>query len=102
VRYQLVLQFTADTIAEFDQFVALEEKLVEALEDSAIVDGHDFGQSEFNIFVLTNEPAMVFDKAHRIIRDQRLQQGMRAAYREPPGESFMILWPTTLTEYSVI
>jgi hypothetical protein len=45
---------------------------------------------------------MVFDKAHRIIRDQRLQQGMRAAYREPPGESFMILWPTTLTEFSVI
>ncbi len=102
MRYQLVLQFTADTIAEFDQFVALEEKLIDALEYSAIVDGHDFGQSEFNIFILTAEPAMVFDKAHRIIRDQRLQQGMRAAYREPPGENFMILWPTTLTEFSVI
>ena len=102
MRYQLVLQFTADMIADFDQLVALEEKLIEALEHSAIVDGHDFGKSEFNIFILTNEPAMVFDKAHRIIRDQRLQQGMRAAYREPPGESFMILWPTTLAEFSVI
>lgn len=102
MRYKLVLQFTADTTANFDQLVALEEKLIGALEYSAIVDGHDLGQSEFNIFVLTNEPAMVFDKAHRIIRDQRLQQGMRAAYREPPGESFMILWPATLTEFGVI
>ena len=102
MRYQLVLQFTADTITEFDQLVALEEKFIDALECLAIVDGHDFGQSEFNIFILTNEPAMVFDKAHRIIRDQRLGQGMRAAYREPTGESYTILWPVTLTEFSVI
>jgi hypothetical protein len=45
---------------------------------------------------------MVFDKAHRIIRDQRLQQRMRAAYRESTGENYTILWPTTLTEFSVI
>jgi hypothetical protein len=72
------------------------------LECTAIVDGHDFGQSEFNIFILTDEPAMVFDKAHQIIRDQRLQQDMRAAYRESAGESYMVLWPTTRTEFSVI
>jgi hypothetical protein len=102
VRYQLVLQFTADTIADFDQFVALEEKLIDALEYSSIVDGHDFGQSEFNIFILTNEPAMVFDKAHRIIRDQKLQLGMRAAYRKPTAETYMILWPPTLTDFTVL
>ena len=102
MRYQLVLQFTADTIAEFDQFVALKEKLIDALEYSAIVTVKTSDNQSSDIFILTAEPAMVFDKAHRIIRDQRLQQGMRAAYREPPGENFMILWPTTLTEFSVI
>jgi hypothetical protein len=99
--YQLVLQFTADTIADFDRLVALEEKLINALDYSAIVDGHDFGQSEFNIFILTDEPAKVFDKAHQVIRDQRLEQDMRAAYREATGGSYTILWPTTLTEFGV-
>ena len=102
MRYQLVLQFTADTTTDFDQPVALEEKLIDALKCLAIVDGHDFGQSEFNIFILTDKPATVFDKAHRIIRDQQLQQGMRAAYREPTGGTYMILWPATLTEFSFI
>jgi hypothetical protein len=102
MRYQLVLQFTADTIAEFDQLVALEQRLIDALEYGAIIDGHDFGQSEFNIFILTDKPAMVFDNAHRIIRDQKLQQGMRAAYRKPTAETYMILWPPTLTDFTVL
>jgi hypothetical protein len=101
MRYQLVLQFTANSTSDFDQLVAVEEKLINALEYSAIVDGHDFGQSEFNIFILTDKPAMVFDKAHRIICDQRLQQSMRAAYHELTGESYTILWPATLTEFRV-
>ena len=102
MRYQLVLQFSANSKNDFNQLVALEEKLTDAIECIAIVDGHDFGQSEFNVFILTDEPAMVFDKAHQIIRDQRLQQGMRAAYRRKTDGSFMILWPTTLTEFSVV
>jgi hypothetical protein len=76
MRYQLVLQFTANT-HDFDQLLALEEKLIEELESVATVDGHDLGQSEFNIFILTDEPAIVFAKAHKIVRDQRLQQSMR-------------------------
>ena len=102
MKYQLVLQFEADTADDFDQLVALEGKLIEQLGSNATIDGHDFGQSEFNIFILTDQPAMVFEKAHRIIRDQQLQQGMRAAYREPTGGEYMILWPATLTEFSVI
>lgn len=101
MRYQLVLQFIANTAENFDQFVALEEKLIEELASTAVVDGPDFGLSEFNIFILTDEPAMVFDKAQRVVRDQRLQQGMRAAYREPTGEDYVILWPPTLAEFTV-
>lgn len=91
MRYQLVLQFTADTTDEFDQLVALEEKLIEELDSVAVVDGHDFGQSEFNVFILTDEPTIAFGKAHHIVRNQKLEQDMRAAYREQNGEAYMIL-----------
>jgi hypothetical protein len=101
VRYQLILQFTADTTADFDQLVALEEKLIAGLDGIAVVDGHDFGQSEFNIFIVTDQPGMVFDKAHGIVRDEWPPQAMRAAYRESAGEDYIILWPLTLTEFSV-
>ena len=101
MRYQLVLQFTANTPDDFDQLVALEEKVFDKLDNTAVVDGHDFGQSEFNIFILTDQPAAVFDKARRIVSDRRLQEGMRAAYRELTAENYVILWPSTFAEFVV-
>jgi hypothetical protein len=102
MRYQLVLQFGATTIEDFDQLVALEDKLTQELGSVATVDGHDFGLSEFHIFMLTDEPAMIFEKAHQVVRDQGLQQSMRAAYRELTGESYVILWPSTVVEFTVL
>jgi hypothetical protein len=95
VRYQLVLQFTANNSEDFDELVALEERLNKGLDSIALVDGHDFGQSEFNIFILTDRPVTVFDKAHETIRGHELLQHMRAAYRESDGENYEILWPPT-------
>lgn len=100
-KYQLVLQFTASSIADFDQLVSLEERLIEQLDGLAIVDGHDFGQSEFNIFIFTEQPPMAFERAHQIVRRQGLRQDMRAAYRKSTGEDYVILWPSTLTEFAV-
>jgi hypothetical protein len=102
MRYQLVLQFGASSIDDFDQLIGVEEKLIEELKGVASVDGHDFGPSEFNIFVLTNEPAMAFEKAHRLVRDHGQQENLRAAYRELTGESYVILWPSTLAEFNVL
>jgi hypothetical protein len=101
MRYQLVLQFGANATDDFDQLVVLEEKLIQELGSAATVDGHDFGLSEFNIFILTDEPAMIFEKAHRVVRDQGLQHRMRAAFRELTGERYVILWPSTLAEFTV-
>ena len=59
MKYQLVLQFTADSMEDFDRLVALEDKLIEEMDDVATVDGHDFGSGEFNIFILTDDPVTV-------------------------------------------
>jgi hypothetical protein len=56
MRYQLVLQFAADSLVDFDRLVALEDRLIEELGQLAMVDGHDFGLGQFNIFVLTDDP----------------------------------------------
>jgi hypothetical protein len=102
MKYQLVLQFGAESPEDFDPLVGLEDKLIEELGDVATVDGHDFGSGEFNIFVLTDDPVTVFDKAHRIVIDQRVPNVMRSAYRDMDSEDYVILWPSSLTEFSVL
>lgn len=43
MKYQLVLQLAAHSMADFDQFVALKGELMDELGNVATVDGHDFG-----------------------------------------------------------
>ncbi len=102
MKYQLVLQFSANSIADFDRLVLLETKLMEALDDIAAVDGHDFGSGEFNIFVLTEDPSTTFTQAHEVILDEGIPNELRSAYRKPNGEDYVILWPSALTQFRVL
>ena len=102
MKYQLVLQFAADSLEDYDRLVALEDSLIEELGDVANVDGHDFGLGEFNIFILTDDPTAVFGKAHSIVINQRLPNVLRSAYREMDGEDYVILWPSALTDFNVL
>ena len=102
MRYQLVLQFAADSLADYDRLVALEDRLIEELGEAATVDGHDFGLGTFNIFIFADDPATVFDKAHGIVVDQGVPNVLQSAYREMDGEDYIILWPSSLTEFNVL
>ena len=92
----VVLQFAAASTEDFDRLVALEDTLIGELDDLATVDGHDFGLGEFNIFILTDDPAESFDKAHRVLADQGVPNAMHSAYRQLDGEDYVILWPSSL------
>lgn len=96
----MVLQFDAVSMEEFDRLVALEDQLIAELSDLATVDGHDFGLGQFNVFVLTDAPAASFRKAREIVTAQGIPNVMRSAYRELDGEDYVILWPSSLTEFS--
>jgi len=100
MRYQLVIQFQATSVDEFDCLIAFEESLTEWLRDSAVVDGHDFGTGEFNIFALTDAPAIAFERLQSF-RSALPVNRMRVAYRELQGESFVILWPPNLKQFNV-
>ena len=60
------------------------------------------GLGKFNIFVLTDDPATVFDKAHGVVIDQSVPNVMQSAYREMDGEDYVVLWPSSLTEFNVL
>ena len=99
--YQLVLQFDANAPDDFNRLVALEDVFIKELGSVAIVDGHDFGLGEFNIFALTDKPREAFSAVQRIAAQQGAVDAMRAAYRELTADDFVILWPPSLTEFTV-
>lgn len=102
MKYQLVLQFAATSMEDFDRLVALEDSLIEELGNIALVDGHDFGAGEFNIFILTDVPTESFEKAQRVATNQKIPNAMRSAYRQVDGEEYTILWPSSLNEFKVL
>ena len=101
MKYQLVLQFQAEGVQEFDELVVLEELLVEKLPLGSEVDGHDLGSGEFNIFILTDQPEQTFQVAEKTIQLYRLPQKLKAAYRELGQNTFVILWPPTLRVFTI-
>jgi hypothetical protein len=102
VKYQLVAQFQATSMDDFDQLVTFEDKLAETLEGFAIVDGHDFGSGTFNIFVHTDEPSATFQRIQEFVRIQQKPYPMRVAYRDFSSDDYTILWPPDLKEFKVI
>lgn len=101
MKYQLIFQFRASDVNDFDELVALEEKLVEHLAPPSEVDGHDFGQDEFNIFILIDDPKGAFAQSEQIIQEQHRKQEMKVAYRALDQDEYTILWPPTAESFRI-
>jgi hypothetical protein len=92
MRYQLVLQFAGDSLADYDAMVALEDELIAELTD-ADVDGHDVGSGDTNIFIFTSDPARTFQQAKSVLERRQTLQAVTAAYRAVDGEDYSVIWP---------
>jgi len=88
-----VFQFRGGSLEDFDEMIAVEDQLNEALGDSADVDGHDMGSGERNIFIFTSDPAATFDSAKPVLARRQRLQAVTVAYRRVDGEQFMVIWP---------
>jgi hypothetical protein len=103
MRYQLVLQFRGDSLADYDQMIAVEDHLTEALGDSADVDGHDVGSGETNIFIFTTDPAGTFRQARPVLERMDRLQAVTAAFRDVEGDQYTVIWPEgTTREFTVV
>jgi hypothetical protein len=99
-QYQLVLQWPASSVDDHDDMVALEEFLIENLAHGE-VDGHDGGQGEMNIFILTDDPEATFASVKALLEKRRAWIDIRIAYRETTRDGYHVLWPKSLVKFEV-
>lgn len=97
MKYQLVLQFPAHDIQDFDSLIELEDIIEDALGNLHEVDGHDFGSGEMNIFIFTDDPTGAFESAKRTLEPKFIID-MKAAYRKIDGEDYTIIHPLNCIE----
>jgi biotin synthase-related radical SAM superfamily protein len=101
--YQLVIQFPADTLEDYDDMVALEDRLIADLGTSAEVDGHDFGSGTANIFIRTTEPETTFRTVRKRLEQEGRLQSVTAAHRPRDGEDYTVIWPkASKTAFSIL
>jgi hypothetical protein len=102
IEYQLVLQFPASSLGDYDALASLEAQVEEALGESGDVDGHDIGAGEANIFIITFDPEAAFDRVLRLLLRSGRSAGAKAAFRAIEGDRYHVLWPKNSTgEFTV-
>jgi len=103
MKYQLVIQLVAESLEDFDNLIALEETMRTKLELSSntLVDGHDFGLGEFNIFIHTDEPHAVLEEVGEIIQETHPGLPFAAGYRDFNDDEYVVLWPLSLQSFRV-
>lgn len=101
MKYQFVIQWSANSIKDFDAMTVAEDALIAQLTDEHEVDGHDAGSGETNIFVLTNDFGAAFIETKAILDAEGLWEGVQIAYRDVAKSEYTVLWPNDLKEFSV-
>lgn len=101
MKYQLVLQWPATSIRDFDAMVEVEDALIDGLSTASEVDGHDAGSGEVNIFVRTDDPNRAFEEVNAILGSCDFWIDARVAYREVGKNDYTVLWPKGLSTFKV-
>ena len=97
--YLLAIQFDASTPADFERVIGVEELIRSKDIDDAIVDGHDFGMGEFNVFLFTHDPKATLDKIRCILPHDLPHY--RAGCRCLDLDDYEPLWPPDLKRFAV-
>lgn len=96
MKHQLVLQFQGDDDETLDKVIALEDRLIEALDGSttAEVDGHEPGDGVIHLVLLAKNAAKVWERIEPIVEDASDELEINAvAFRALDGDEFTVLWP---------
>jgi hypothetical protein len=103
MKYTLVLQWSEDSINDFDQLINLEDLLEREAGELGDLDGHDMGSGEVNIFFDTDAPGRLFEKLRIALVSQERLSTARVAFRNTsdPAGGYTIIWPSDLAEFKV-
>jgi len=91
--FQVVMQWPANSLSDFDEMIAVEDLLVAQLSEKSKLDGHDFGAAEANIFVRTVDAQETFEEIRNILSGHRLWPKAVIAYRQIDGGEYTVVWP---------
>ena len=76
--YQLVLQWPAVSLRDYDELIELESRIISEIGTLAEVDGHDMGVGEMNIFIHTDHPKLAFEKIKSLAGTKDFMSGWRS------------------------
>ena len=102
MKYQLVLQWLGASTADYDRLISLEEAIRDGLGDMDIVDGHDFGSGEMNMFIHTDNPKSAFEKIKTLLAVGKNMGELKAGYRDFEEDDYKPIYPKGLKSFSVI
>jgi hypothetical protein len=103
MRYQLVLQWPPNSSRmDFDRLISFEDAIEDGMGELGILDGHDIGSGEMNLFIHTNLPQEAFEKALSLLGDEAKQGGLKAGYRDFNEEEYVPIYPKGLDHFSVL
>ncbi len=101
MKYQLVLQLPAGSLADYDRLIELEDVITDGLSDIGVVDGHDYGSREMNVFIHTDEPAVASERARSLLSGRAGLGQLKAGYRHFDDDNYLSIFPTGLKKFSV-
>ncbi len=93
---QLVFQWPASSEAHYRLLLAIEETIRQGLGPIGLVDGHDIGAGEMNVFIHTDDRKGAFEKTMSLIQGKYDLKEFMVGYRKldddytpffPPGLS---------------
>jgi len=99
--YQVVPQWPADSISDYDVLVAIGNLLIENLSPDHQTGGHGAGSGEMNIFIYSRHPQKVFGEVKAVPGGHDCWAGLRAAFRKVKDKPFTPLWPPGLSGFKV-
>ena len=94
----LVLQFSAESL-DLDELIELETAIIQQVGINDDVEGHDFGEHEMNIFIVSSNPVQAFESIFRTLQESGY--AFKAGYRLLTGEEYTPIWPIDLDSFEV-
>jgi hypothetical protein len=67
-----------------------------------IVDGHDMGSGEMNMFIHTTSPQSALEKAVSLINGQYGLNQLKAGYSDFDPDDYVPIYPMGLKRFSVV
>jgi hypothetical protein len=98
---QIVFQWPASSLEDYDLLIAIEETIRKGLGPIGLVDGHDIGAGEMDVFIHTNDPKGAFEKTMSLIQGKYDLKELMVGYRNFADDDYIPMFPPGLSIFRV-